>query len=692
VFRSDINVEYTGGAADIDGTDDTLTYRYDESNEALLVEAFVLVKFFAQKFIVKLRKITTNADGFGLLLRISKIMVVCPQLNVVFVANDDIDKAMASVKDIIQSFVTLDPNLTIRDQVLIGLFDYTTDSPKPLYVQGKRITLPTKDVNVRATAFYTDLATGKYIGIGRINESTNLAKGVRLFHMAVYPHIPDALNKMYTTGSDKIPFTDYIHHIFNMNKYCGVKNLFDRTKRENKTIISESDEVYFVGDLEGRTACMCRLLEDKGIIGYNRTDQTYTFPKKNAYVFQMGDQLDSCRWADDREDPVAPVPKNIAELEAKDINLLFFTDYLDYLSDGRIRSVYGNHEHWNVEIHDENYLAKRTEQEKQEKPFDDLDCHEVTQAFDYKYTDYSGTQIDLDRKAIMSAIRMYVMPHRTVAHVVRNGNTNILVSHAGVIPKVVEALGGFDSLESLVDTLNNVKNKYLKNHDSVSDDEKKNVLSDPDGVIWTRALIKFHTAMCDITFSEKNSTRNKSPADMSKGIISVGNDKIFAQITGHNNLNNLTLNPKILECDDYENYDKAKIDEAFAKGSKYSLRSAVDQIAVVIDSLPRKSDADTTYDDCKPLNKTRKNCQTWQGGDLTYIEPVHIESDRYYTVMTDVVPVGDVTPPTPFVKLTLGNVTSATQLGTFFRGMTLNSVESYADPAATAYPYAYVHP
>jgi hypothetical protein len=125
-------------------------------------------------------------------------------------------------------------------------------------------------------------------------------------------------------------------------------------------VIDGAKEVYVVGDLDGRLMPLLNMLVDQGLLTIeDSTGEMAWKAPKTTYVVQMGDQLDGQR--------VQAVGETIDPVTPTDLSLVLVMDYLQEISDGRVRSLLGNHEIMNMQgdlryVAEENSRKLTTEQ------------------------------------------------------------------------------------------------------------------------------------------------------------------------------------------------------------------------------------------------------------------------------------------------------------------------------------------
>jgi hypothetical protein len=148
----------------------------------------------------------------------------------------------------------------------------------------------------------------------------------------------DALAKAWTGGPAESPLSG--------PKKMGpsIRDHFDDDPkmvggRGPDTIDDPTATVYVLGDLEGCDNVLTAFLASKKLIKVETDARKHTVitwtGANNTYVVQCGDQIDSDR----SEAPQTP---------QFDCHVLLLTDYLARVSDGRFRSIIGNHEWMNV--------------------------------------------------------------------------------------------------------------------------------------------------------------------------------------------------------------------------------------------------------------------------------------------------------------------------------------------------------
>jgi hypothetical protein len=538
----------------------------------------------------------------------------------------------------------------------------------PTYVLAD-IVSPTPDgvTNVDASVFF-NTTTNELLGFKppmKDDDGDDLDGTARL-----YPPLPDELARMYPSGGGKLSkFEHYMHHLMHLDMYCKVPDIGREPMLVSSTLTLDDDQrVAFIGDLEGRSHSLYQLLDGAGIATYD--DGELTWKDDNQYVIQMGDQFDSCRWAagDFLENPEKPEKRPEDEAAAKrwdtkcagDVNMVFFTDYIDYISGGKMINVYGNHEQFNVK-----YAYDRT----RERVDTSVQCHTTTGNYVYTYTAYAPAHnVEYTRIELVELLRKYVMPRRTIAHIVKNeaSSARVLVSHAGIYRATVDSLSTPppDTVDAVVQSLNEIKKQYLndpgKEHPSMGIGQ--------ESVIWSRQINNAYEGKCDEVMDYDKDDKElglktckdaapaspASPASAASattggnsmmecdiGLQTWGGESVIAQFTGHNSLN-------------YENH-----------GFKDDKGRAVSQNMVVINEFGADGK-------CKPFNKTRLT----ESPDDT-ASNIPMLKDKYYMVMTDALRGGAEYPDIHFVNMVL--VGDGAAAGSLFR-RTLPFDEQYKIP------------
>lgn len=231
------------------------------------------------------------------------------------------------------------------------------------------------------------------------------------------------------TNSAKTPSKDMIDVIVNQVIDVLKENVYKNVKGQTSTPfvekLKDNEKVYALGDLEGQIDLLYRFLIHNDLIKYTE-GKGIEWTGGNTYVVQCGDQID----------------KNHRPMQDTDLGVILFMEFLYYLSNGRVISVLGNHELWNI---DENYLIPIKQNNRTEKYIRRLD--DYAGKFDTWYATNVNAPKDIHRhKIIQTKLFRNILLNRYIAYKI----DKVLFSHAGILQEDIYSITDLNSIGNLI--------------------------------------------------------------------------------------------------------------------------------------------------------------------------------------------------------------------------------------------------
>jgi hypothetical protein len=265
-----------------------------------------------------------------------------------------------------------------------------------------------------------------------------------------------------------------VYTVLKTNVYTNVKG---QTSTPFVEELKDNEKVYAIGDLEGQIDLLYGFFIHNNLIQYTE-GKGIEWIGDNVYVVQCGDQID----------------RNHRPNQDTDLAVILFMEFLYYISNGRVISVLGNHELWNIDVLNNNQLTN----------VDKMDME-----YTYKHEGYTRKMSRTD--ILNTTLFRNILLNRYIAYKI----DKLMFSHAGILQKDISSITDFNSIgDSTTAGINMACLQEITNSSTECLNKKCKICLS----LWHRFFAPFEP---------RKFKANQIPIN-------------FISITGHNNLNTVS--------------------------------------------------------------------------------------------------------------------------------------------------------